>query len=84
MGYNSLIHKRATEMSYHDNDFLFGFAVVIFIIAISVGGMIIVSEITKQDNITKGRSEGIIMCSEKPKECKTEYDYLKLKGQLKK
>jgi len=71
-------------MSSHDNDFLFGFAVVIFIIAIFVGGMIIGSGITEQDNITKGRSEGIILCSEKPTECKIEYDYLKLKGQLKK
>ena len=71
-------------MSYHDDDFPFGVFAVIVIIAIFVGGMIIGSEITEQDNITKGRSEGIILCSEKPKECKTEYDYLKLKGQLKK
>ena len=70
-------------MSY-DDDFLFGFAVVIFIIAVFVGGMIIGSEITEQDNITKGRSEGIVLCSEKPTDCKTEYDYLKLKEQLKK
>ena len=70
-------------MSY-DDDFLFGFAVVIFIIAVFVGGMIIGSVITEQDNITKGRSEGIVLCSEKPTDCKTEYDYLKLKEQLKK
>jgi hypothetical protein len=70
-------------MSYHDNDFPFGVSVAIFIIAIFVGGMIIDSVITEPDNITKGRSVGIILCSEKPKECKTEYDYLKLKEQLK-
>jgi hypothetical protein len=71
-------------MSYYDDDFPFGVIVAITLIAIFVGGMIIGSEITEQDNITKGRSEGIILCSEKPKECKTEYDYLKLKEQLKK
>ena len=69
-------------MSY-DDDFLFGFVVVIFIIAIFGVGMTVGSGITKQDNITKGRSEGIILCSEKPTDCKTEYDYLKLKEQLK-
>jgi hypothetical protein len=71
-------------MNYHDDDFLFGFAVVIFIIVIFGVGMIIGSVITEQDNITKGRSEGIILCSEKPTDCKTEYNYLKLKEQLKK
>jgi hypothetical protein len=84
MGYNSLIHKRATEMSYYDDDFLFGVFAVIVIIAIFALGINVGSELSEQDNITKGRSEGIILCSEKPTECKIEYDYLKLKGQLKK
>jgi hypothetical protein len=70
-------------MSY-DDDFLFGVIAVIVIIAIFGVGMTVGSELSEQDNITKGRSEGIILCSEKPTECKTEYDYLKLKGQLKK
>jgi len=71
-------------MSYHKDDFLFGVFVVFVTIEMFVGGMIIGSGITEQDNITKGRNESIILCSEKPTECKTEYDYLKLKGQLKK
>jgi hypothetical protein len=69
-------------MSYHDDDFLFG--VIAVTIAIFALGMNVGSGITEQDNITKGKNEGIILCSEKPKECKTEYDYLKLKEQLKK
>lgn len=30
------------------------------------------------DGVEKGKNEGIIFCMEKPKECKTTYDYLKL------
>ena len=71
-------------MSYYDDDFLFGVFAVIVIIAIFALGINVGSELSEQDNITKGRSEGIILCSEKPTECKIEYDYLKLKGQLKK
>jgi hypothetical protein len=41
-------------------------------------GWVISSEISEKGNITQGRNEGIIFCSEKPKECKTTYDYLKL------
>jgi hypothetical protein len=71
-------------MSYYNDDYPVGVIVVIVTIAIFVGGMTIGSGITEQDNITKGRSEGIILCSEKPTECETEYNFLKLKEQLKK
>jgi len=71
-------------MSYHDNDFPGGIIFIIIFIVIFGAGMTVGSVITEPDNITKGRSEGIILCSEKPTECKTEYDYLKLKEQLKK
>jgi len=70
-------------MNYHDGDFPVGVIAFIFIATIFFGGMILGSWITKQYNITKGRNEGIIFCSEKPTDCKTEYDYLKLKEQLK-
>jgi len=70
-------------MSYHNNDFPVGIIFTIIFIVIFVAGMSVGSEITEQDNITKGRNEGIILCSEKPTDCKTEYDYLKLKEQLK-
>ena len=29
--------------------------------------------------VSEGRNEGIIFCSEKPKECAVEYQYIKLK-----
>jgi hypothetical protein len=31
------------------------------------------------DGLEKGKNEGIVFCMEKQKECKTTYDYLKLK-----
>jgi hypothetical protein len=71
-------------MNYHNNDFPGGIIFTIIFIVIFGAGMTVGSGIAEQDNITKGRNEGIILCSEKPTECKTEYDYLKLKEQLKK
>lgn len=59
--------------------------VIIFILAIAlIGvGMAMGSAISETGNITQGRNEGIIFCSEKPKECKIEYTYLKLKSNQK-
>ena len=37
------------------------------------------SELSETGNIIQGRTEGIIFCSEKPKECAVEYQYIKLK-----
>jgi hypothetical protein len=71
-------------MNYHDDDFLFEVIAVIVTIAIFALGMCVGSGITEQYNITKGKNEGIILCSKKPTDCKKEYDYLKLKEQLKK
>ena len=42
-------------------------------------GMGLGSGLSETGNITKGRNQGIIFCSEKPKECAVEYSYLKLK-----
>lgn len=61
------------------NDFLIQIAIPICTFAIFTVGMIVGSEVTEQDNITKGRNEGIMLCSEKPDQCKIEYTYLKLK-----
>jgi hypothetical protein len=55
--------------------------VIIFIVAIAlfgVGMVMMGSVVSEKGNITKGRNQGIIFCSEKPKECKISYDYLKL------
>ena len=55
-------------------------AVIIGSIVIALWvGMVMGSEISETGNITQGRNEGIIFCTEKPKECSLEYQYLKLK-----
>ena len=56
----------------------FGIIALIVAFAIFAGGAIMGSETSETGNITQGRNEGIIFCSEKPKECKISYDYLKL------
>ena len=43
------------------------------------GGMAIGLGISENYNITEGRTQGIVFCSEKPKECAVEYQYIKLK-----
>ena len=56
--------------------------VIIFIVAIAlfgVGMVMMGSVVSEKGNITQGRNEGIIFCSEKPKECAVEYSYIKLK-----
>lgn len=47
---------------------------IIFVVGMATG-----ASVTKKDNITKGRDQGIVFCLEKAKQCKVEYDYLKLK-----
>lgn len=48
-------------------------------IAIFAGGAIMGLVLSETGNITQGRNEGIVFCSEKPKECAVEYSYIKLK-----
>ena len=60
-----------------------GVIALIIAFAIFAGGAIMGSETSETGNITQGRNEGIIFCSEKPKECKTTYDYLKLQENTK-
>ena len=57
----------------------FGIIALIVAFAIFAGGAIMGSETSETGNIIQGRNEGIIFCSEKPKECAVEYTYLKLK-----
>jgi hypothetical protein len=55
--------------------------IIFTVICVSLFGLgwVISSEISEKGNITQGRNEGIIFCSEKPKECAVEYSYIKLK-----
>tara|TARA_R110000868_G_scaffold209659_1_gene459514 strand:- start:269 stop:475 length:207 start_codon:yes stop_codon:yes gene_type:complete len=57
----------------------YGIIALIVAFAIFAGGAIMGSASSETGNITGGRNEGIIFCSEKPKECAVEYSYLKLK-----
>jgi len=41
--------------------------------------MAIGAVISEKGNIERGRNAGIIYCTEQPKQCATEYNYLKLK-----
>ena len=62
-----------------DDNAPIGIIALIVAFAIFAGGAIMGSETSETGNITQGRNEGIIFCSEKPKECAVEYTYLKLK-----
>jgi hypothetical protein len=46
-----------------------------------VSGMLITigATLPMEGNIERGRNAGIIYCTERPKQCATEYNYLKLK-----
>ena len=50
-----------------------------YAIALFTSGMGLGSGLSANGNITKGINQGIIFCTEKPKECAVEYSYLKLK-----
>ena len=62
-----------------DDNAPIGIIALIVAFAIFAGGAIMGSETSETGNIIQGRNEGIIFCSEKPKECAVEYSYLKLK-----
>lgn len=36
-----------------------------------------------EDGVVDGKNQGIVYCMEQPKECKIQYDYLKLQGNQK-
>lgn len=55
----------------------------LYAIAIFTSGMGLGSVVSANGNITQGRNEGIIFCTEKPKECAVEYQYIKLKEKQK-
>jgi hypothetical protein len=50
-------------------------------IVIAVAGLLMTigAVISEKGNIERGRNAGIIYCTERPKQCATEYNYLKLK-----
>jgi len=57
---------------------LVGFMICSIIIVSGVL-MTIGEVLSREGNIERGRNAGIIYCTEQPKQCTTEYNYLKLK-----
>ena len=51
------------------------------LIVLVVSGLLITigTTLPVKGNIERGRNAGIIYCTEQPKQCATEYNYLKLK-----
>jgi hypothetical protein len=49
------------------------------LIATSGTSMCLGVVLSEKGNIERGRNSGIIYCTERPKQCATEYNYLKLK-----
>jgi len=60
-----------------DDDF-FGATLFLGIVASIITSFIIGSSFGFGDGLVDGKNEGIVFCMDKPKECKTTYDYLKL------
>jgi hypothetical protein len=57
-----------------------GFMAGFIVLVVSGLLMSIGAGISEKGNIERGRNAGIIYCTEQPKQCATEYNYLKLKG----
>jgi hypothetical protein len=56
-----------------------GVIIAVVFMGIFVLGGVAGSELSENGNITEGRNQGIVFCTEKPKECAVEYSYIKLK-----
>ena len=50
---------------------------------IFTGGGLIGSDVTKDRYVLEGRNQAVILCIESQKDCKIEYDYLKLQKSVK-
>jgi len=66
-------------MSSEGESMFVGFMTGFIVIAVSGLLMTIGAVISEKGNIERGRNAGIIYCTVQPKQCATEYNYLKLK-----
>lgn len=71
--HKSKILREETEM-YNHND---GWAsvIVLFVLVASLMGMFLIAD---EQGYKKGVNETLVLCMEKPADCKIKYDYLKL------
>lgn len=59
------------------------FMILVLSIIVFTGGMVVGSGISKDGYVLEGRNQAVILCIETPKDCKIEYDYLKIKSNQK-
>ncbi len=71
--HKSKILQEETEMYNHNDDF-FGI-IVLFVLIASFMGMLVFAH---GEGYKKGVNETLVLCMEKPADCKIKYDYLKL------
>ena len=74
--HKSKILQEEIEMSNHIDDF-FGI-VILFALVASFMGMLLLAD---GQGYKKGVNETLVLCMEKPTDCKIKYDYLKLEEQ---
>ena len=59
------------------------FVGLVLSIIVFFGGMVLGAGISKDGYVLEGRNQAVILCTENPKDCKIEYDYLKIKSNQK-
>jgi len=68
----------AQTMRTEGESMFVGFMTGVIVIAVLGMLMSIGAALSEGGNIERGRKAGIIYCTERPKQCATEYNYLKL------
>lgn len=64
---------------YDDNDTGLGFVICTLAVVTLGVAMLVGATLSETAHLKTGRDTGIIFCTEKPSQCRTEYNYLKLK-----
>ena len=59
------------------------FMILVLSTIVFTGGGVIGAGLSKDGYVLEGRNQAVILCTENPKDCKIEYDYLKLKENVK-
>ena len=71
--HKSKILQEETEMYNHNDDW--ASVIVLFVLVASLMGMFLIAD---EQGYKKGVNETLVLCMEKPADCKIKYDYLKL------
>jgi hypothetical protein len=65
------------------DDVILGLITVFALFSLGGVGVLVGGELTERGNVAMGRNQGIVFCTENPKQCAVEYAYLKLKNNQK-